>query len=376
MELCKTKPAVFAVGETYQIMVPVKEACLMWVQVGGQCYYDEWQGILRSDTAVHRMILPMKVLDEAGEYILCARKIVARKPYFTETSAAETESFRFFPIREDQEKINIYHIADAHSFVEPVVKAAAWFSGHPDLLVMNGDIPNHSGMTEYFDNIYRIAERVTGVEVPVIFARGNHDCRGTYAERMGEYIPLDGQNTYYTFRLGPIWGLVLDCGEDKMDDHEEYGHTVCFHSFRRKETEFLRRVGETCLNEREDGVRYRLVVVHNPFTRVLEPPFDIERNIYQEWAKILQEQIRPDMMLCGHLHETAVYEAGGEMDHLGQPCSVVIGAKPLCLKQKERNEEEKEYIGTACILEHGEIQICFTDSDKKVRGIPYKIRCR
>ena len=27
-----------------------------------------------------------------------------------------------------------------------------------------------------------------------------------------EYIPNDSGNTYYTFRLNGIWGMVLDCG--------------------------------------------------------------------------------------------------------------------------------------------------------------------
>lgn len=370
MEICKTKPAVFAVGETYQIMVPVKEPCLMWVKVGEREYYDEWQGILRSETAVHRMVVPMEVLDEAGAYTLCSRKILERKPYFTETEAAEMETFRFFPIRKEQERIQIYHVADAHSYVEPVVQAASWFGGRPDLLIMNGDIPNHSGKTEYFDNIYRIAEGVTGGEVPILFVRGNHDCRGLYAEKMGEYIPLDGQNTYYTVQLGPIRGLVLDCGEDKEDSHEEYGHTVCFHAFREKETEFLRKIRMYDAENDREKQEYRLVIVHNPFTHLLEAPFDIEAKIYRTWAELLKENVKPHLMLCGHLHETAVFEPGGENDDLGQPCPVVVGADPRGIKEKNL------YIGMACVLEHGKIQICFTDSKHQIHGEPITIMCR
>ena len=55
----KTLPAVFAVGEEYQILVPVKAPCLMWVQVGDKCYYDAKQGIMCSDTTMHRMHVPM-----------------------------------------------------------------------------------------------------------------------------------------------------------------------------------------------------------------------------------------------------------------------------------------------------------------------------
>ena len=41
-----------------------------------------------------------------------------------------------------------------------------------------------------------------------------------------------------------VWGLILDCGEDKADTSIEYGSTVCFHEFRLRETEFIHSVIE------------------------------------------------------------------------------------------------------------------------------------
>lgn len=48
-------------------------------------------------------------------------------------------------------------------------------------------------------------------------------------------------NTFYDFTLGDIAGIVLDCGEDKTDDHAEYGHTVACHGFRLRETRWLEK---------------------------------------------------------------------------------------------------------------------------------------
>ena len=70
--MLKTNPAVFAVEDEYQIMVCVKAPCLMWVQVGDERFYDESNGILRSNISTHRMHVPMKVLDAAKEYHLLA----------------------------------------------------------------------------------------------------------------------------------------------------------------------------------------------------------------------------------------------------------------------------------------------------------------
>ena len=48
LEEFKTAPAVFAVGNEYQIMVPVKSELLFWVSVGDQAFYDHINGIMRS----------------------------------------------------------------------------------------------------------------------------------------------------------------------------------------------------------------------------------------------------------------------------------------------------------------------------------------
>lgn len=370
-DLLKTVPAVFAVGKTYQIMVPVKKDCIMWVRIGDEMFADSCQGIMRSHVPVHRICVPMEKLDKARGYTVIYKEIIERKPYMTETKEAVEQVFAFRPITARQSVIRIYHVSDAHSKVEPVVNAASYFGEKLDLLVMNGDMPNHSGKTEYFDNIYRIAGSVTKGEIPIVFARGNHDCRGFYAESMGEYIPMENQRTYYTFRLGPIWGMVLDCGEDKTDSHEEYGSTVWFHEYRKEETAFLKEVvRRSDMEYEENGICYRVIIVHNPFTRVMEPPFNIEREIYSEWAKLLREQIKPDVMLCGHTHETRVYETGGEMDHLGQACPVVIGGDPGAV-----NEENGNYRGAAFTLQNGEIRAAFTDALKKVQG-EYLLKAR
>ena len=83
--MLKTTPAVFAVGNEYQIMVEVERESLFWVQVGSETYYDASNGIMNSLSNLHRVKLPMRVLDEAKCYTVCIKPIIERKPYFTET---------------------------------------------------------------------------------------------------------------------------------------------------------------------------------------------------------------------------------------------------------------------------------------------------
>lgn len=348
--MLKTSPAVFAVGNDYQIMVEIQTESLMSVTVGEMTYYDESNGIMNSLNPLHRVIVPMETLDNAKEYTVCIRPIIKRKPYFTETKEPVEFHFNFNPV--PTENIRAYHISDAHNRIELPVKAAKTF-GNLDLLILNGDVIDHSGDPEKFANIYEICALLTDGSIPVIFSRGNHDLRGNFAEKFADYTPNQYGNTYYTFRLGSIWGILLDCGEDKMDTNDEYGYTVACHAFRERQTDYIRTVIKNAQNEYEqEGVKTKLIIAHNPFTQQLIAPFDIEEDIYREWALLLKEHIKPDLMICGHTHKYCINYVGGENDHLGQPCTVVIASQPL----------QDRFIGCGFIINDNQIEIVFTDS--------------
>lgn len=328
MEILKTAPAVFAVGRSYQLLVPVTCESLMWVRVGEQCYYDDSNGVLRSGSRLHRMTVPMAELDAAGTYTICCRKVVERKPYHTVTEDLQEINFAFYPVRGEQ--FSAYHIADAHDHVEEVVAPAKAFEqkyGPIDFLILNGDIIGHSGDLEKFDTIYEIAAQITGGQKPIVYSRGNHDTRGIYAENIAEYTPCENGCSYFSFRLGKLWGLVMDCGEDKADNHPEYGNTACFSAFRARETAWLQRIIANAEQEYDaPGVEHKLVVVHTPFTQKNEPPFDIEEETYKQWASLLKEQVKPDLMVCGHTHKQTFDLPGDERDAFGQPCPVAVCA--------------------------------------------------
>jgi hypothetical protein len=57
-------------------------------------------------------------------------------------------------------------------------------------------------------------------------------------------------------------------------------------------------------------------------------------------------------MICGHTHKYGIHKPGGEYDHLGQPCTVVIASEP----QKER------FIGCGFVIDEDQIEAVFTDS--------------
>jgi len=361
MSILKTNPAVFAVGNTYQIMVPVTCEALAWVKIGENCYYDHSNGIMRSRVSVHRITVPMEELNNAGEYAVCLQKVIERKPYFTETEEVIEQSFKFYSV--SGEKIRAYHISDAHNLIEAPVKATKKFEelyGEIDFLILNGDIPDHSGDIANFDNIYELVSQITAGNKPVVFSRGNHDMRGIFAENIADYTPTENGNSYYTFKLGKIWGIILDCAEDKVDSHPEYGNTVCCSFFRRLQTKYLENIIESCDSQyNSDEIKYKLVVAHNPFTSRYAEPFNIEEELYTYWSKLLRENIKPDVMICGHKHELRIDMPNDECDNLGQPCPVVIGST-VSIKNKY-------FAGAGFVFENEKIMVVFNNSEKIIR---------
>ena len=351
-EVFESLPVVYAVGDEYQIFVPVTRPVAMWVRVGKEEYFDHSNGILRSDVTTHRMVIPMAPLDEAGEYTVCYRLVHERKPYFPELSEVYEYTCAFRAIRPDR-PVHIYHLSDAHNRVDTPALAGEYFGEALDLLVLNGDIPNHAGDVSYFSAIHKIAARVSKGEIPVVFSRGNHDTRGFAAEKLAEHTPTQQGRSYYTFRLGPVWGIVLDCGEDKPDNHPEYGHTVCFEHFRREETKYIRDVIARATEEyAAEGVKYRLVICHIPFSFTPPEPFNIEIDTYTEWGRLLSEDIGAQLMLAGHHHKCFLSEVGSTYDHKGQPCPVVVASR----------FEENLFVGGAITLDGETCHVAFTDN--------------
>lgn len=353
-----TSPAVFAVGKEYQIMLPVNCSCTMKVVCGDKVFYDHSNGALRSEAKVHRVKVPVSLLDKEKRYKIILRRMKNRKPYFPESFDEEEFEYPFYPA--SGEKLKAFMIADSHGKAE-LPSEAAKKAGKIDLLILNGDIPNHTNDFENILTVYRIAEKVTGGMIPCIFSRGNHDARGIMAENYEQCTPTENGRPYYTVHLGKVWFMILDCGEDKNDDHPEYGNTAACHVFRLEETEYLENIIKNSSEEyNSPEIKQKAVICHIPFSKRFPAPFDIEENVYTYWMKLLSEEVKPDIMLCGHKHVCEYHEPHGEYDDFGQCCPIIIGAKP----------EKDLFTGTYLEFdsENGEISFEFVDSCGKRYG--------
>lgn len=354
----KNAPAVFAVEKNYLIFIQVTESSVMWLKVGGECFYDHSNGVLRSASNMHKISIPAEKLDAAQKYTVCYRRMIERKPYFSTTGDVEEVEFSFYPL--PRGKFNLFQIADSHGMVSGACASAKVFEeryGKIDLLVLNGDVIDHSGDLKNFDAIFDICANITGGSIPIVFSRGNHDTRGVYAEKFENYTPTRGGFSYFSFRISDLWGMVIDCGEDKLDSHPEYGNTNCHEAFRREQTKYIEDIIKSKESEYDaPGVKRKLVFCHVPFTRKFSAPFNIEEDVYADWTRLLREHIKPDLIFSGHTHKYAIDHPGCGADAYGLPCPVIIASEP--------DTKTKFYAGGGAVFEEKSTTVVFCNQNE------------
>ena len=360
--LLKVPPAVFAVGEEYQILVLAPDT-LVRLRIGDQFYSDHINGVRPSRKSVHRFRIPMQVLERAGKYEVFCRKLPKRLPYFIQT-VPEPELSVSYNFRKIPEKdIRIYHISDTHDRFESPIRAVQ-ASGRIDLLVLNGDITDKMVNAEQLEYPCILAGRISGGSIPVIYTRGNHELRGEFAEFVQDYTPNRDGKLYYTVRLGPIWALVLDCGEDKVDELPVYGFSIDCARHRQEVLEYMKQV----LDEgvfKAPGIRYKMVICHVPFSSLVarNKQDEVMRRrflIYGEWCKLLRTRLLPDLTLCGHMHNTQILQSNR------YPFPVIVGARP---------GSGEKFTGAFIELKEQKAVVKFTDQDGKIESetiIPLK----
>ena len=294
MKHLKFAPNVFVVRDNYDIVIVCECDGKCTITVGDKIFFEKGSGIFKIHTAVHKITVPQAILDGAGEYTVHFSPCPEKKPYWTEMEEEVTETFDFKPLTKI-ENINLYYTADIHSCYEEAEKCCSFFGDDLDVLVVNGDY-GESDSRESIEEMNGFIARVTGGSLPVIIGRGNHDTRGNMSEFITDYIATDDGRTYFPYTLGCISGIVLDCGEDKLDNHKEYGEVNYFEQYRREELCELKKLEELPID------KYRICFCHIPFTYTFEDDiFNIDTEVYSGWSKEL-ERIGTEALICGHMH--------------------------------------------------------------------------
>lgn len=176
----------------------------------------------------------------------------------------------------------------------------------PDFICFNGDMTSWMISDEQLFEGYlaTASELLTPAGIPIFFVRGNHENRGGYAHAFLDYFPTPTGQTYYTFRQGPVFFLVLDGCEDKPDSDFPYGGFMDSDAFRQKEARWLEGV---VASEAFRTAPYRIVLEH--MLPAGEGSWYGEQQISRLFLPLLRGA-GIDLMLSGHYHQYAYIDDG------------------------------------------------------------------
>ena len=298
------EPVVYAVEDTYQIVFSTNHSATAWVEIDGQRYYDLFAGSMRSEDTVHKITVPQEKLDAAKHYSIHAEKMIYRGPFGGFKGQEISKSYDFRPVN-SADGLVYYTMTDVHHAHTGAVDAALSVE-NLDFLVILGD---SVGMAEYeadaqFSNL--LAHDVTKGQIPVVYARGNHEIKGEYAEDLYKYVGSKNQSFYYWFTLSDVFGITLDLGEDHDAGWWEYYGTDQFTLYHAEQSEFLR---ELIAEKPYEDYSYTLVACHIPI-QFVNSRKDHEA-VKATWTELLNE-IQPDLAVYGHQHDLYPFLEGQE----------------------------------------------------------------
>lgn len=297
-----TGAVVYAVEKEYQIVFSSATNSRAWVTINGKEYHDTYNGSDRSYTKIHKVCIPMEILNEAKEYEIHVQKITYEGPFGGYMGADISKKYNFTPINLD-DGLNYYSLSDIHMAGDAAAKSAS-YDKDMELLVMGGDIVS---MVDSFSdanlaNVY--AHNITKGEIPVIYARGNHEIKGKYSEELHKFVGAKGESFYYNIEMNGLYSLVLDIGEDHEDDYWEYYDTAYFDAYRNEQIQFLEKEK---VRTDLDTFKYKLIVSHIPIAFINTRGDHVET---KEKMTANLNEMNVDMVISGHQHDLYVFEPG------------------------------------------------------------------
>ena len=226
-------PVVFDTGSAYSVVFATNDIGTAYIEyeISGETVrrYDASGGRKNGDSCIHTICVPYEELAN-NTYKVGATRVLDELSYGGRSGKTiESESIAFGGTFSDE--VKLLTLSDWHMQNRLALDTAQQL-GSFDALIMLGD--SATGLMqpeEVAAYILDFGATLTGGQKPVLFARGNHETRGKAASNLPAYLGLD--SLYYTAQFGQYHFIILDSGEDKADDHPEYGGMTDYEQSRR-----------------------------------------------------------------------------------------------------------------------------------------------
>ena len=266
-------------------------------------------------------------------YRVCSTEMLVYKAYSKAFGNTAVSEFGTFEIPEaDEDEFTALVFNDLHQRTNTFqalmeqVKDVDY-----DFVFFNGDCiddPNNRAQASRF--IKYVTEALKGDQVPTFFMRGNHEIRNAYSIGLRDHFDYVGGKTYGAFNWGDTRIVMLDCGEDKTDDHKEYSGLNDFTQLRQDQVGFLK---QELSSKAFKKAKKRILIHHIPL-------YGFEGNLCNDLWRPVLEKAPFDISLNAHLHRYAYHPKGSQK--CAYPVIVGVGNSlkdaTVIIMEKKKNE--------------------------------------
>ncbi|MDE5944263.1 MAG: metallophosphoesterase [Rikenella sp.] len=258
-------------------------------------------------------------------YRICSREMLYYGGYEKTFGGTATSPFYSFALPETgTEDFTAVVFNDLHQYLgtfDALLEVLQDKGVRPDFVVFNGDcIDDPGSQRQAVASLSHYTEGIDAAQTPVFFLRGNHEIRNAYSIGLRELFDYVGDKTYGAFNWGDTRFVLLDCGEDKPDDHWVYYGLNDFTGLRQDQVAFLK--AELASKSFKKAGR-RVLIHHIP----VYGNTDEYRPCTELWDPLLRRAPFA-VALNGHTHRFAYHPAGGEAGNERYPVVVGGGFKP------------------------------------------------
>ena len=314
-------PATDAMTVMWLTNVP----CYSWVEYGTDSLnMQKVQTWIEGETVAYNKLNRIHLTDlKPGTryyYRICSREITLYQPYkkeFGETAMSPVTSFTTLDDKKTDFTALIFN--DLHDKYPVFDKLVQQVKDIPyDFVVFNGDcIADVQTEDDAVRSIAHYSRGIGADKVPSFYLRGNHETRGAYSPFLWNLLGLLNGHSYGAFSFGDTRFVLLDCGEDKPDDHWVYYGLNDFTQFRKDQAEFLKK---EIASQAFQSATKRVLIHHIPLFGMPDEPYIPCKD---EWGSILAKAPF-NISLNAHTHEFDYIAKGKE----GNNFPVVIGGGP------------------------------------------------
>ena len=272
--------------------------------IDGQAEFNE---------SIHKIRLDNLTPGQTYYYRICSQEILQYKAYSKKFgNIAQSDFYSFTMPEADTDSFTAIIFNDLHqrgNVFQALLKQVE--NVDYDFVVFNGDCiddpANHEQATRF---VKLLTESVHGDRIPTFFMRGNHEIRNAYSIGLRKHFDYVGGKTYGAFNWGDTRIVMLDCGEDKTDDHKEYSGLNDFTQLRHEQVGFLQEELASKAFKKADK---RILIHHIPLYGC--------DNLCKDLWEPLMKKAPFHVAINAHTHQFAHHPKGS----LGNNYPVIIG---------------------------------------------------